>query len=67
MKNRRAIPLIVYLVLLVVVFSWANELFSDSVNQLPYSTVVDLFQNIFLIMKSGEVLLLNLLLLLINL
>ena len=44
MKNRRAIPLIVYLVLLVVVFSWANELFSDSVNQLPYSTVVDLFQ-----------------------
>ncbi len=43
MKNRRFIPLIVYLVLLVVVFSWANQLFTDSVNQLPYSTVVDLF------------------------
>ncbi len=43
MKNRRFIPLIVYLVLLVVVFSWANRLFSQSMNQLPYSTVVDLF------------------------
>ncbi len=43
MKNRRFIPLIVYLILLVVVFSWANELFTDSMNQLPYSTVVDLF------------------------
>ena len=44
MKNRRFIPLIVYLILLVVVFSWANDLFSESMNQLPYSTVVELFR-----------------------
>ena len=45
MRNRRAIPLIVYLILLVVVFSWAGDLFSDSLNQLPYSTVVDLIRD----------------------
>ena len=44
MKNRRSIPVFVYLLLLVVVFSWANELLSGSVNQLPYSSVLDLFQ-----------------------
>ncbi|MBQ7001024.1 MAG: ATP-dependent zinc metalloprotease FtsH [Oscillospiraceae bacterium] len=45
MRNRRAIPLIVYLILLVVVFSWAGDLFNDSMNQLPYSTVVDLIRS----------------------
>ena len=45
MRNRRAIPLIVYLILLVVVFSWAGDLFSGSLNQLPYSTVVDLIRD----------------------
>ena len=45
MRNRRAIPLIVYLILLVSVLSWAGNLFGDSVNQLPYSSVVDLIRN----------------------
>ena len=45
MKNRRSIPVFIYLLLLVMVFSWANELLSGSVNQLPYSSVLDLFYN----------------------
>ena len=44
MRNRRAIPFIVYLILLVAVFSWAGDLFNESLDQLPYSTVVDLIR-----------------------
>ena len=44
MKNRRIIPLIVYLLLLVAVFSWADDLFSGESSQLPYSQVVQLFR-----------------------
>ena len=36
--------MIAYLLLLFAVFSWANTLFDDSVNQIPYSQVVDLFR-----------------------
>ena len=43
-KNRRAIPLIIYLLLLFAAFSWANNLFSDNLSQMPYSQVVDLFR-----------------------
>ena len=45
MKNRRFVPMIVYLLLLVSVFSWAGELFSDETSQLPYSQMVELFRN----------------------
>ena len=44
-KNRRIIPLILYLVLLVAVFTWASNLFSENLNQIPYSQVVSLFRN----------------------
>ena len=44
MKNRRFVPMIVYLLLLVSVFSWAGDLFADESNQLPYSRVVELFR-----------------------
>ena len=44
MKNRRFIPLIIYLFVLVAVFTWARELFQKDVNQIPYSQVVELFQ-----------------------
>ena len=44
MKNRRIIPLIIYLVVLVTVFSWAGDLFGDNLNQIPYSEVVELFR-----------------------
>ncbi len=44
MKNRRYVPLIVYVLLLVLVFSWTNELFDKNLNQMPYSQVLELFQ-----------------------
>jgi len=44
LKNRRFIPLIVYLVILAAVFSWAGDLFGNSLNQIPYSQVVELFR-----------------------
>jgi len=43
-KNRRTIPLIVYLLLLISVFSWAGELFSDNLTKIPYSQVLSLFR-----------------------
>ena len=43
MKNRRFIPTIVYLLLLLMVFSWVSDLLGDSMDQLAYSSVVDLF------------------------
>ena len=36
--------MIAYLLLLFAVFSWANNLFSDNLSQIPYSQVVDLFR-----------------------
>ena len=45
MKNRKFIPLIVYLVILAVVLSWAGDLFGGDVNQIPYSRVVELFRS----------------------
>ena len=45
MRNRKAIPMIAYLLLLFAVFSWANELFSDNADQIPYSQVVSLIRN----------------------
>ena len=44
MKNRKAIPLIVYLLLLISVFSWAGELFGDNLTKIPYSQVLSLFR-----------------------
>ena len=44
MKNRKAIPMIVYLVLLFAVFSWVNKLFGDNLSNIPYSQIVELFQ-----------------------
>ena len=43
MKNRRFIPLIVYLVVLIAIFTWAKELLNKEVNQIPYSEIVELF------------------------
>ena len=44
MKNRRLVPTILYILLLISVFSWVGELLGDESNQLPYSQVVDLFR-----------------------
>ena len=43
MRNRRFIHQFVYVVLLVALFSWVNTLFSGAMNEMPYSTVVELF------------------------
>ncbi len=44
MKNRRFIPLLVYLVILIAIFTWAKDLLDKEVNQIPYSEIVELFQ-----------------------
>ena len=45
MRNRRILPLIIYLVILGVAFSWITGMFSGSGNTIPYSQVVDLFEH----------------------
>ena len=45
MKNRRIIPIIIYAVVLVLVFSWTMGLFSQKGTTLRYSQVVDLFRD----------------------
>ena len=44
-KNRRTIPIFIYLLLLISVFSWASELFGENVSRIPYSQVISLFRN----------------------
>ena len=44
MKQRRPLPLIIYLVVLVLAFSWVTNLFSSSGNAVPYSDVLHLFR-----------------------
>ena len=43
-KNRKPIPVILYLILLVSVFSWASQLLGDGVSKIPYSQVLSLFR-----------------------
>ena len=45
MKNRKLISLIVYVVILLVAFSWMLGLFGDGTDLLAYSEVVALFRN----------------------
>lgn len=44
MNNRRMIPLVVYVAALVLVFSWVSSLTVPKTNAIPYSEVVELFQ-----------------------
>ena len=44
MKNRRFIPMIIYVAVLVLVFSWTTGLFGQKSATLSYSQVVDLFR-----------------------
>ena len=44
MKNRKSIPLIIYLIILSVAFSWLSGVFSPTGNTVPYSQVVALFE-----------------------
>ena len=44
MKNRRIISSILYIIMLVSVFSWAGGFLESSLNPVPYSQVVELFR-----------------------
>jgi len=44
LKNRKSIPLIIYMVVLAVAFTWISGLFRQSANTVPYSQVVSLFR-----------------------
>ena len=44
MKNRKSIPLIIYLVVMAVAFTWISGLFTPSGNTIPYSQVVSMFE-----------------------
>ena len=44
MKNRRVISLLVYLLGLILIFSWVNSLFRPNTNQIPYSEVITLLE-----------------------
>ena len=43
-NNRKPIPVILYLILLISVFSWASQLLGDGVSKIPYSQVISLFR-----------------------
>ena len=44
MKNRRILPMIVYVLVMVLLFSWGTGIFGDSDGDIPYSEVVELFR-----------------------
>ena len=44
MRQRKPLPLIIYLAVLALAFSWVTNLFSTSGNTVPYSDVLHLFQ-----------------------
>ena len=62
MKNRRIIPLILYLLVLVAAFAWLSEAFQTNVNQIPYSEVVELFrrEQVKNFVVDGDVIIMNL-------
>ena len=43
-KNRRSFPLILYVILLISVFTWMGDLFGDNISKIPYSQVISLFR-----------------------
>ena len=45
MKNRRFVSLILYVIMLLSVFSWAGGFLESSLNPVTYSQVVELFRN----------------------
>ena len=44
MKNRKTVVLILYIAVLILLFSWVTGAFSNSRNAVPYSEVIKLFQ-----------------------
>ena len=48
MNYRKFIPTILYLVALFLILSWASGLMSGSSSSMPYSQVIELFQQVLL-------------------
>ena len=46
--------MIAYLLLLFAVFSWANNLFSDNLSQIPYCQIEELFRHPVIMMKRSK-------------
>ena len=45
MNNRKIIPILIYVAVLVLVFSWTSGLFSQQGATLSYSQVIELFRD----------------------
>ena len=62
MRNHRFIPLVVYVLIMVLVFSWSFGLFDQHDGDIPYSEVVSLFrqEQVKSFVAQGDDLLLNL-------
>ena len=45
MKNRRYLSMILYVVMLFLVFTWANGALGEKVTNIPYSQIMEFFQN----------------------
>ena len=43
-KNRKSFPIFIYVLLLLSVFSWVSNLFTENVSKIPYSQVISLFR-----------------------
>ena len=44
MKNRRFFPLLVYVLIMILVMSWASGIFDGGADDIPYSQIVQLFR-----------------------
>ena len=44
MKNRKFMPLLAYIVIMIVAFAWSNGVFGGGEGDIPYSEVVSLFR-----------------------
>ena len=62
MKNRRYIPVIVYILMMILLFSWSMGLFDQHGGDIPYSEVVSLFrqEQVKSFVSEGDSLVLNL-------
>ena len=62
MKNRRFVPVIVYILLMILFFSWSMGLFDQNGGDIPYSQVVSLFrqEQVKSFEAQGDTLVLNL-------
>ena len=45
MRNRRMIPMLVYIAVMLLIMSWVSGLFSPDSDAVPYSEIVSLFRN----------------------